>query len=306
MQRILATLAAVSLIAPVAVAQQQQPLSRAETYGRLVNTSVEANFTQTPMRNVVEYFAAVGNIDILATWAEDEFGDGFDPEANVSLQLKNKVPLIDALELVMAQVNDADSTWVLGEGYVKIGPKDLLNQDKYVVIYPVRELLFVAPRFDNAPQLDLQSVLSSSDTGEINQNIFDDENEDDQGIRVPEGEQAEELIDIITSIVDTYQWEINGGDGGSIRYFRGNLIINAADYLHRQVGGYPFPAAIIRNSGGSASLGSRGGAMAQGPVVPRYVTLTGSFANTQLVDIEQYEVPILVNGRVVFSGGGGG
>ena len=305
MQRILSTLAVAGLFAPMALAQQQQALSRAEVYGRLVNTSVEANFTQTPMRNVVEYFAAVGNIDILATWAEDEFGDGFDPEANVSLQLKNKVPLIDALELVMAQVSDADSTWVLGDGFVKIGPKDLLNQDKYVVIYPVRELLFVAPRFDNAPQLDLQSVLSSSDTGEINQNIFDDENsDDDQGVRVPEGEQAEELMDIITSIVDTYQWEINGGDGGSIRYFRGNLIINAADYLHRQVGGYPFSAALIRGTGGQASLGSSR-SFAQGPVVPRYVTLTGTFQNTQLIDIEQYEVPVLVNGSVVFSGGGG-
>ncbi|MFW5653854.1 MAG: hypothetical protein ACOC0P_07380 [Planctomycetota bacterium] len=304
MQRILASIAAVSLLAPVAVGQQQQVLSRAEVYSRLVNTSVEANFTQTPMRNVIEYFSAIGNVDILPTWAEDEFGDGFDPEANVSLQLKNKVPLIDAIELVMNQVSDDDSTWTLGDGFVKIGPKELLNQDKYVVIYPIRELLFVAPLFENAPQLDLQSVLSSSDTGEINQNIFDDQNDDDQGMRVPESEQADELIDIITSIVDTYQWEINGGDGGSIRYFRGNLIVNAADYLHRQIGGYPFPTGVVRSMGGQASMGSAS-SFASGPVTPRYVTLTGRFANTRLIDVEQYEVPVLVNGSVVLSGGGG-
>jgi len=193
----------------------------------------------------------------------------------------------------MAQATDDETSWTLGEGYIKIGPKEMLNQNKYVRIYPVRELLFAVPVFDNAPAMDLESVLGGGQTGEITGSLFRDEQEEDQD-RVSEEDQADELVDIITSIVDPLQWEKNGGDGGSIRYFRGSLIINASDYLHRQVGGYPFSVSQLRGTRTASTY------------APRYVSLTGRYGFTELIDIEQYEVPVLVGGRVIFSGGDDG
>jgi hypothetical protein len=297
MRRILATLAVAVMLSPVAMAQQQ--VSKATTYGRLLNTMVDVDFTESPFKDVVDYLSVIGNIDILANWSEDAFSDGFDPTAPVTLKLQSQVALVDALVLAMDKATDDETSWVLGDGFVKIGTKEELNQDKYVVIYPVRELLFVPPRFDNAPQLDLQSVLSGGESGEINQNIFDEENDNENAFRPAEADQAVELIDIITSIVDPFQWEINGGDGGNVRYFRGHLIINATDYLHRQVGGYPFrvPNTNPANSR-TASVSAMTG--------PRYVSLTGRWGLSKVVDVDQYQVPILVAGDVVLSGGGGG
>lgn len=276
--------------------------SRAQIYSKLVNTYLSADITDKPLRDVVDFLANMGDIDILADWDEDGFGPGLDPEKMVTLQLKNRVSLVSILEQVLDQAVDEEATWVLGEGFIKIGTKEDLNKHRYVRIYPVRELLFVVPTFYDAPELDLQSILSGSQNGEINQNIFDDEQQDNQdGPRSDEEALSEDLIEMITSIVDPLQWEDGGGEGGSIRYFKGSLIVNAADYLHRQVGGYPFTVRRVRDIANTPN--ERQSSLVR---APRYVSLTGRWGLVKIVDIEQSAIPVLVGGQVFSSGGGGG
>lgn len=279
--------------------------ARAEVYGKLLYTKLSANFDGNPMKDVVEFLSQVGGVDILTKWADDlSFGEGLDPEAPITLQLKNQTPLITVLELVLAQATDEETSWTLGEGYITVGTKDMLNKDKYVLIYPVRELLMVVPTFDQAPELDLNSVLQDSAQsgsgggggGGSGSNFFQDDNDQDAAPRPSDDELSDELIDLIQSIVDPFQWEENGGEGGSIRYFRGSLIINATDYLHRQVGGYPFSPATVRPA-------TPGLSTAQVTYAPRYVTLSGTFEMTDVVDIQQTSIPIVVGGRVIDSGG---
>lgn len=307
MRRFTMILAATAVLGgAVASAPAQQDLqARATALGKLMNTRLpNVDFNGHEFRSVVTFLAEVSGLDILAKWNEQGFGEGFDPTAKITLKLKNPTSLATILELVMKQATDEETTWVLGDGFVEIGTKMILNKDKYVRIYPVRELLFVPPRFDNAPQLDLQSVLQastqsgsgSSGTG----NIFrDDQQNQDDTARANEGEEADLLIDIITSIVEPQQWELLGGDGGSIRYFRGNLIINAADYLHRQVGGYPFLPGRVRGAQASAYSGAMG--LAHAIPTPRYVTLTGDWGFAKIVDIQSSAIPVLVGGRVIMS-----
>lgn len=269
---------------------------RAEVYSKLVSTRMSVDFTENVLRDVIQFLSEYSQIDILTKWDEQGFGDGLDPEAQITLHLKNPTALETILGLVMKQATTEETTWVLGDGFVEIGLKDLLARDKYVRLYPIRELLFYVPTFDDAPEMDLDSVLGGGNTGEITGSLFDDDDgNDDEQDRVPEQEQADELIDIITSIVDPLQWEKNGGEGGSVRYFRGSLIVNAADFLHRQVGGYPFAAAATR--------GVRTASLTR---APRYVSLTGRFGLAQIINVEESEIPVLVGGRVITSGGGGG
>jgi len=268
--------------------------SQAEVYSKLKNTRLTVDFVENPLRDVIDFLSDYSGIDILTQWDEQGFGDGLDPEAQITLSLKNPTSLETVLELVMKQATTEETSWNLGDGFIEIGLKEILAQDKYVRLYPVRELLFVAPMFDEAPEMDLDSVLGGGDTGEITGNLFDDDEDDEDDNRVAEEDQAEELMDIISSIVDPLQWERNGGNGGSMRYFRGSLIINASDFLHRQVGGYPFVTSR-RQSTRQASLTR----------APRYVTLTGRFGFAEIVDIQQSEIPVLVGGRVISSGGGG-
>ena len=314
MRRFIMTLASTAVLGgAVASASAQDNLqARADALGKLVYTQLpEVNFTGHEFRTVVGFLSELADLDILAKWNEGGFGEGFDPNAKITLQLKNPASLVTILELVMKQATDEETTWVLGDGFVEIGTKAQLNKEKYVRIYPVRELLFVPPKFENAPQLDLQSVLQSA--GQSGQggsgssgNMFRQTNQNSQTLnanRADETKQAEELIDIITSIVETNQWESLGGDGGSIRYFRGNLIINAADYLHREVGGYPFQPSRVRGAGTAANA-SNNGAMGLAHAIPspRYVTLTGDWGIAKIIDIESSSIPALGGGNLTDAG----
>ena len=71
-------------------------------------------------------------------------------------------------------------------------------------------------------------------------------------------------------IVEPDGWEANGGTWGSIRYYQGTLIIRAPDFMHRQIGGYPFP---IRPTG-SARRTSGG---------TRYVTFGAGFSEIDIL-----------------------
>ena len=53
-------------------------------------------------------------------------------------------------------------------------------------------------------------------------------------------------------------WIENGGDSASIRYYQGVLIVRAPDFVHRQLGGYPFAAKRnIRKTSSSQGTGGR-------------------------------------------------
>ncbi len=304
MRRFITTLAATAAVGgAAATASAQDYQARATALGKLYNTRVDVKFSGHEFRQVVSFLSQVAGLDILAKWNEQGFGEGFDPNAKITLELQNPATLVTVLELVMKQATDEETTWVLGDGYVEIGTKTILNKEKYVRIYPVRDLLFVAPRFDNAPQLDLQSVLQASTQsgggGGGSGSIFEEDEDENDIARGDEMEQADELIDIITSTIEPTQWESLGGDGGNIRYFRGNLIINATDYLHRQVGGYPFAPGRVRGNASAAAGGAQG--LAHAIPTPRYVTLTGDWGFAKIVDIQSSAIPVLVGGRVIMS-----
>lgn len=305
-------LAAFGLVAAPATAQLSRTPTvesrvdpRAEVYGKMLNTTLTVEFNENPLRDVVDFLATIGDVDILTQWQDPTSfgGEGLDPERPITLVLNRQTSLLTVLELVLEQASDVECSWSLGEGFIKIGTKDMLDKDRYVMIYPVRELLLSVPTFDNAPELDLNALLQ--ETSNIGQGgggggggQFFDEDEEEDTARQSEDEAADELMDIIMEIVDPYRWELAGGTGGSMRYFRGSLIVNAADYLHRQVAGYPFEPAPQRLL---SSAGS-GAAMVSAYNVPRYVTLTGDWGMSEVVEIQQTQIPVLVGGRVILSG----
>jgi hypothetical protein len=44
-------------------------------------------------------------------------------------------------------------------------------------------------------------------------------------------------MDMLTSVIETEQWTINGGEGASVRIHGGTLIVHAPAYIHRQIDG---------------------------------------------------------------------
>ena len=95
-------------------------------------------------------------------------------------------------------------------------------------------------------------------------------------------------MDIIRDSVEPDGWVNAGGDWASMRYYVGTLIVRAPDYIHRQIGGYPF---AVRPIGRAPAAGER-----------RYLTFSGGLSNVEVTGIRSIETTGAVGG----SGGGVG
>ncbi|MEO1584774.1 MAG: hypothetical protein AAFR96_09410 [Planctomycetota bacterium] len=209
-----------------------------------------------PLRDVVQFVADFSGAQIDPIYSDDRTPDGLDPEAPITLNVTD-VSCLRLLELALDQAARESfdgATWQLTSwGSIEAGPKSALNRRQHVRVYDIADLLLALPDYADAPALDLQSVLQSSQGGGGGQSPFtgnlDDNNDEDRDL----DERREAIVDLIQAIVEPDQWQAAGGDGGSVTIFQNTLVIRAADYMHRQIDGYRFwPAANQSLSGSGA------------------------------------------------------
>lgn len=289
---------------------ESQNLSKAQMLGTLLYTDISVQFQENSARDAIKHIETVLGINIIGRYSDDRTGMGLDPETPITLNVVNK-PALTVLEMILDQAaGDEESTWQLRDGYVEVGTKERLasGSAREIRYYPIKDLLFTPPQFNNAPELDLNNALNqgqnqgggggggggagggSGGGGGGNQgNIFGNSQPEDP--RPTEAELAEQIMDLITETVEPDGWEINGGTWATLRYYQGTLIIRAPDFIHRQIGGYPFAVRPVRVS-------------AQAPG-PRYVMFTGGLSNVELVSIETQRFTGAAGGNN-FGGGGGG
>ena len=213
---------------------------------------IPASFNDVPIEDVLTYIASVTGQNVDVDWDSLE-QVSVTRDTRVSLDLRDVSPRT-VLDRVMEKVSldDIDKAgWAIQDGVVVVASDRDLRKNTFIVIYDVRDLLF---EFRNgvAPQgLDLGSALDQGGGGAGgggggagggggglfggqggggNQDLDFDANLD---------AQMEELVGLIEELVEPDQWQPIG-TGGTIREFRGNLIIRAPDYIHRQLVGYDF------------------------------------------------------------------
>lgn len=194
------------------------------------------------LEDVVQFIEDFAAIELEPMWIDDAEG-GLDKEQRITVEVKD-VPVITLIERVLqkTQTDFSPATWQFAPsgGAVEIGPRSRLNQQAYLRIYDIQDLLFQIPDFEDFPELDLDQVLNQGGQGGGGGgSVFSEEGENE-----PRGPNAQELLerltDIITETIEPEQWRENGGDGGSITPYKGALLIRAPDYMHRQLEGYPF------------------------------------------------------------------
>jgi len=222
---------------------------RAITMTRLAKP-ITVDLMEVRLEDVVQYLATVGQLEFEPMWEDDTGNDGLDKDAIVNLRASN-LTILSILERILDTGSDgfSASTWQLTpEGIVQIGPRSRLNAYATLKIYDIQDLLFHVNDYTTVPELDLDAAVQQSQGGGGGggggQSIFQD-NEEDTGPLPTQEELAQQLIDLIVEFVEPSEWVDNGGDGGSIRFWRGTLLVRAPDYIHRQLGGYTFwPGAV--------------------------------------------------------------
>jgi hypothetical protein len=247
----------------------------------------------TRLEDILAFIKDFSGAPLEPLWADDRNPEGLDRDKLVTVRVNN-VTVLALLERVLAQAADGDldeNTWQLTEfGDVHLGPKSRLNRFKRVEIYDINDLLIELPTYDEVPLIDLQSVLQSSGGrgGGGGQSPFrDDQQQDDQDRQLRE-DKAQEIIDLIVQIVEPEQWQDGGGTGGSIRFWQGTLIVNAPDYMHRQLNGYTFWPRRLTN------LGTMNGR--------RYVSLGTDNGVSRIDGFANQEVSAVAGGRIIRSG----
>jgi hypothetical protein len=271
-----------------AVGEQRQrdlanDTSRGRLLGALLYADVSVNFDRVEARKAFEYVASEMGVPLVVRYAGEGGSDGIDPEMEVSLVMEN-APALTVLErLLDICAVDTACTWQIREGFIEAGTKDRLSAPaaRERRMYPIRDLLFEPPTFDNAPDFSLSSALEQGNQGgqggggggfggggggfggggggfggggggggSGGGSIIGDVEEDPA--RTSDTERAEQLMDIIMEQCEPEAWTDNGGEAASMRYYQGVLIITAPDYIHRQIDGYPFapkrPAKAVSSS----------------------------------------------------------
>jgi uncharacterized membrane protein YgcG len=272
--------------------QQSRAAGQARLLGALVQGRVTADFNQTPARDAFEYLQASLGVPLVVRYDTDRNATGgIDPDAPITLEA-DRVLALDLLKLMLAQCEDFEPcTWQLRDGYIEIGTKERLSVPaaRELRMYPVRDLLFDPPMFDNAPDFNLSDSIQQGGGGFGGGGggsggggggaPFGEAGEAPE--RRSEEEKVQDLVDLIIDTVEPESWVDNGGDAATIRYYQGVLIVRAPDFIQRRIGGYPFaPRAprVARPAGGryvglDASLGINQG------VRFRDQTVTGSAGN---------------------------
>ncbi|TVQ64299.1 MAG: hypothetical protein EA379_01855 [Phycisphaerales bacterium] len=216
---------------------------RRVTLERLMrNVTLEMN--ESRLQDVMTFIEQVGDLTLDVKWDDDAGAvSGLNKDQTVTLSVRG-APLLTMLERVLEHTQDDfdQSTWQLTpSGMLEVGPKSRLNRRTTLKIYDISDLLFVIPNFTNVPDLDLDSVLQQGGQrggGGGGGGIFQDPGDEDD--IEPEEVRVEQLMNIIMDSVEPEQWLDRGGDGASMRFHDGRLLIRAPDYIHRQIDGYPF------------------------------------------------------------------
>ncbi|MFG0328945.1 MAG: hypothetical protein ACF8PN_03505 [Phycisphaerales bacterium] len=204
---------------------EEPTIDRAEVYHRMMNTWVRVDYDHATLEAIFSEMERIGEVDFLVDWT-----GSLHASRTVSLSLDEPIRLVTALEMVLREVSrySEDANWSLGETFVRVASHEALNQDKYIVAYPLNELLRHSPVFRDMPARDRDAIIANLETSYA-------DGETDYETRL-----IAEISDIMTSYVHQFEWERNGGDGASLRYLNGVFLVNAADYIHRELGGYAF------------------------------------------------------------------
>ena len=252
---------------------------------------ITLDVTDQALGDIMTFITDFTGAEIEPRFADDRNPDGLDPETLISIDVKN-IPTLRLLELVLEQAardSFESATWQFTPwGSVEVGLKSTLNRRQRVQIYDISDLLLVLPDYEDAPEIDLQSVLQSSQGGGGGQSPFDDAGGQDDEERDLQ-ERRDTIIDLIQSIVQPEQWQANGGDGGSIRIYQNALVVRAADYIHREIDGYSFWPSSSQSVSG---VGGR-----------RYVSFTLDTGISTIDGFRNVPVTATAGGQ---GGGGGG
>jgi general secretion pathway protein D len=186
----------------------------------------EVRFNANALSDVIDFLRDVTGANIYVDWKALEAAS-IARDAPVTARLRD-IKFSKALELIFKSVNGDDDEHKLGytidEGVITISTRKELNKNTVTRRYDINDLLFVAPDYNQAPQLDLSSANSGQSAGGGgggggggSSNLFSGGQTQDQSQNQNNREQRiDEIKQYIQQNVDANSWKDAGGDVGTV------------------------------------------------------------------------------------------
>jgi type II secretory pathway component GspD/PulD (secretin) len=211
-----------------------EPPENREVLAALEGKKIPASFSSAPLEDVLEFIAAVGNLNVDVDWdALSNIGINRDTEVTLNLR---PVPMRVVLDRVLEKISPDEFSragWAVNDGVLVVASDEALRRNTFIRIYDIQDLIFEIPNFTDVPELDLDAVLQQSGGGGGGRGVFrvDDGND----IELTDEERIQQVVDLIQTNIDFEGWQDNGGTTGRVQILNGNLIITNTARNHREV-----------------------------------------------------------------------
>jgi len=206
----------------------------------------EVSFVEAPLDQVIDWLNDLTPMQIRPRWQALEEYD-IQRDKPITLQLKN-LRLSQVLYMIMNEAAgpDVKLAYRASGNLLILSTAEDLGKEMVTRVYAVSDLLVRAPRFTNAPSLDLAGQggqMGLGTGGGSGQNIFGgsqsgtQDDDEDRGRDQDDDADIEELIQLIIQVVEPDSWADNGGLG-TINHFRNLLVVRNNIFVHQALGGY--------------------------------------------------------------------
>jgi uncharacterized membrane protein YgcG len=207
----------------------------------------ELRFDGVALSEAIDFLRDVSGANIVVNWKALE-GEGVSRDTPINLHLR-AVTLRRALSLLLSDsVAGGKVGYTVDENVIEISTQELIDSIMYTRVYPIEDLIMVIPDFDNPPDFSLQATSNNSSQngsgggggGGGSSSLFSGSAGGGASSEKTKSktERANELMDLIRSVIQPEIWQENGGKA-AMRYWSGNLIITAPRSVLEAIGG-PF------------------------------------------------------------------
>lgn len=221
---------------------QQSAMERVNIQARLRDLVDPVDIQDAPVRTALQWYSATTGIPVVVDWRSLE-NEGIDPERRISLQMRH-IPAGQLLALIMRMASpDEFAATLMYETtpwYVQVMTKRQADRMLITRVYEVGDLLVDIPNFTNAPEFDLNSALSNTNSGGSTgrsgsgSSLLRDETRDPEQ-DLTRQERMQQLADLIRDTIEPDVWVENGGSA-TIRFMGTRLVVSAPRYVHAKIG----------------------------------------------------------------------
>ena len=227
---------------------------------------------------VIEWFQRETGLPFYVDWKSLSAADpAIDTNSKVTLTMPAPIEFSAALDMVLRSTEEADAAknraeaanrpdWMVEGGMVVIASETELALRRSTVVYDIRDLLYIVPYFDNAPNFNLAAALNQGGGGQGGGgggfggggggggfggggggggfgggggggggggSLFGSGG--DAGIEDLREETLTRLKELIKYLVPSALWDAGGLGESRLDDFSGNLIVTATPRTHRSI-----------------------------------------------------------------------